>query len=191
MGRFWYETSDGSTYKLLLENAKMNRRYMTPAESALWECLRNKNLGVRFRRQHPVFNYIPDFVCLEKQLVVEVDGGYHFIGNQQVSDDERTQYLNQYGFEVIRFTNDEVLGNIDEVLDRIKKVINNSYNMATSAKTNPQATPLLGRGRGRLIIVSAPSGSGKSTIVNWLMKEHPELHLNFSISCTSRAPRGT
>ena len=125
MGRFRNETSDGSTYKLLLENAKMNRRYMTPAESALWECLRNKNLGVRFRRQHPVFNYIPDFVCLEKQLVVEVDGGYHFIGNQQVSDDERTQYLNQYGFEVIRFTNDEVLGNIDEVLDRIKKVINN------------------------------------------------------------------
>ena len=125
MGRFRYETSDGSTYKLLLENAKMNRRYMTPAESALWECLRNKNLGVRFRRQHPVFNYIPDFVCLEKQLVVEVDGDYHFIGNQQVSDDERTQYLNQYGFEVIRFTNDEVLGNIDEVLDRIKKVINN------------------------------------------------------------------
>ena len=191
MGRFRYETSDGSTYKLLLENAKMNRRYMTPAESALWECLRNKNLGVRFRRQHPVFNYISDFVCLEKQLVVEVDGGYHFIGNQQVSDDERTQYLNQYGFEVIRFTNDEVLGNIDEVLDRIKKVINNSYNMATSAKTNPQATPLLGRGRGRLIIVSAPSGSGKSTIVNWLMKEHPELRLKFSISCTSRAPRGS
>ena len=63
--------------------------------------------------------------------------------------------------------------------------------MATSAKTNPQATPLLGRGRGRLIIVSAPSGSGKSTIVNWLMQEHPELNLYFSISCTSRAPRGT
>ena len=62
--------------------------------------------------------------------------------------------------------------------------------MATSAKNNPQATPLLGRGRGRLIIVSAPSGSGKSTIVNWLMQEHPELNLYFSISCTSRAPRG-
>jgi len=45
--------------------------------------------------------------------------------------------------------------------------------------------------KGKMIIVSAPSGSGKSTIVNWLMKEHPELHLNFSISCTSRAPRGT
>ena len=56
---------------------------------------------------------------------------------------------------------------------------------------NPLGTPLLGRGRGRLIIFSAPSGSGKSTIVQWLMKEHPELKLYFSISCTSRAPRGT
>lgn len=56
---------------------------------------------------------------------------------------------------------------------------------------NPQGTPLLGRGRGRLIIFSAPSGSGKSTIVQWLMEEHPELKLYFSISCTSRAPRGT
>ena len=55
---------------------------------------------------------------------------------------------------------------------------------------NPAGTPLLRRGRGRLIIVSAPSGSGKSTIVNWLMQEHPELQLSFSISCTSRAPRG-
>ena len=191
MGRFRYETTDGSTYKLLLKNAKNNRRYMTPAESVLWECIRNKNLRVRFRRQHPVFGYIPDFVCLEKQLIVEVDGGYHFIGNQQVSDEERTQYLNQYGFEVIRFTNEEVLGNIGDVLDKIKEVLNNKDNMAQSKENNPQGTPLLGRGRGRLIIVSAPSGSGKSTIVNWLMQEYPELNLYFSISCTSRAPRGT
>jgi len=56
---------------------------------------------------------------------------------------------------------------------------------------SPAGTPLLGRGRGRLIIVSAPSGSGKSTIINWLMQEHPELKLAFSISCTSREPRGT
>lgn len=164
---------------------------MTPAESALWECLRGSNLGVKFRRQHPIYGYIPDFVCLEKQLIVEVDGGYHFIGNQQVSDEERTHYLNQYGYEVIRFTNGEVLGNIDDVLDKIKEKIKNTNNMAQSKGNNPQGTPLLGRGRGRLIIVSAPSGSGKSTIVQWLMKEHPELKLYFSISCTSRAPRGT
>jgi guanylate kinase len=58
-------------------------------------------------------------------------------------------------------------------------------------KNIPSGTPLLWRGRGRLIIFSAPSGSGKSTIVQYLMKEHPELNLAFSISCTSRAPRGT
>jgi guanylate kinase len=63
--------------------------------------------------------------------------------------------------------------------------------MMNTKDMNPQGTPLLGMGRGRLIIFSAPSGSGKSTIVQWLMKEHPELKLYFSISCTSRAPRGT
>ena len=61
-----------------------------------------------------------------------------------------------------------------------------------SVKREPrEGTPLLRRGRGKLLIVSAPSGSGKSTIVQWLMKEHPELNLYFSVSCTSRAPRGT
>lgn len=191
MVRFKYETTDGSIYNLLLKNAKNNRRYMTPAESALWEGLRNKNLGVKFRRQHPVNAYIPDFVCLEKLLVVEVDGGYHFVGSQQVSDEERTRYLEQNGFEVIRFTNEEVLGNIDGVLERIKEVLKSKEDMIQSEENNPVGTPLLGRGRGRLIIFSAPSGSGKSTIVQWLMKEHPELKLYFSISCTSRAPRGT
>ena len=191
MVRFKYETTDGSIYNLLLKNAKNNRRYMTPAESALWEGLRNKNLGVKFRRQHPVNAYIPDFVCLEKCLIVEVDGKYHFIGNQQVSDEERTLYLEQNGFEVIRFTNEEVLGNIDGVLERIKEVLKSKEDMIQSEENNPVGTPLLGRGRGRLIIFSAPSGSGKSTIVQWLMKEHPELRLYFSISCTSRAPRGT
>lgn len=63
--------------------------------------------------------------------------------------------------------------------------------MTKQSAPTPQGTPLLWRGRGRLIIFSAPSGSGKSTIVQWLMKEHPELRLAFSISCTSRQPRGT
>ncbi len=64
-------------------------------------------------------------------------------------------------------------------------------NNQSTTPANAPATPLPRRGRGRLIIFSAPSGSGKSTIVQWLMKEHPELNLYFSISCTSRPPRGT
>ena len=160
---------------------------MTPAESALWELLKDTQLGYKFRRQHPIYGYIPDFVCLKKRLVVEVDGGYHYIGAQPINDEERTRYLNQYGFKVIRFTNEEVLNNIEEVIGKIKQTMNNQ----STIPANAPATPLLRRGRGRLIIFSAPSGSGKSTIVQWLMKEHPELNLYFSISCTSRPPRGT
>ena len=161
---------------------------MTEAESAMWECLRGNQLGFQFRRQHPIYGYIPDFVCLKKRLVVEIDGGYHYIGDQPLSDEERTKYLNQYGFEVIRFTNEEVLSNIDNVLTEIKRVMNNKD--IISSNHAPAPSPLRGD-RGGLIIFSAPSGSGKSTIVNWMMQEHPELKLYFSVSCTSRAPRGT
>ena len=161
---------------------------MTEAESVMWECLRGNQLGFQFRRQHPIYGYIPDFVCLKKRLVVEIDGGYHYIGDQPISDEERTKYLNQYGFEVIRFTNEEVLSNIDNVLTEIKRVMNNKD---TIGSNHAPASSHLRGDRGGLIIFSAPSGSGKSTIVNWLMQEHPELKLYFSISCTSRAPRGT
>ena len=162
---------------------------MTPAESALWEVLRGKQLGYRFRRQHPIGDYVPDFVCLPKRLVIEVDGGYHYIGDQQLSDQERTEYLNQHGFEVLRFTNDEVIGNTEQIIKKIQLVMDTQPTFKTN--NNAPTTPLLRRGRGRLLIFSAPSGSGKSTIVQWLMQEHPELKLYFSISCTSRAPRGT
>ena len=186
MGRYGYETTDASTYELLLRNAKNNRRYMTPAESVLWECLRGNQLGVQFRCQHPIYGYIPDFVCLRKRLVIEVDGAYHYLGDQPMNDEERTKYLNQYGFDVIRFTNEEVLNDTDNVIIKIKQAMDNKPTINTA----PAPSPLRGD-RGGLLIFSAPSGSGKSTIVNWLMKEHPELNLYFSISCTSRAPRGT
>lgn len=186
MKKFKYFTTDGSTYKLLQRNAKSNRRYATEAESVLWECLRRNALGARFRRQHPVCGYIPDFVCLTRKLIIEVDGGYHNTQTQIILDKERDAFLQQNGYRILRFTNEEVLMDIDNVLGQIKNMMNKENNMDVR-----EGTPLLGRGRGRLFIVSAPSGSGKSTIVQWLMKEHPELNLYFSISCTSRPPRGT
>ena len=185
-GKYGYETSGDGNFDLLKRNAKSNRRYPTAAEAMLWENIRGKSLGVRFRRQHPIGSYIADFVCLKYNLIIEVDGGYHYIGNQLISDEIRTKYLESQGFTVIRFDNNEVLQNIDAVISKIKfkmEEINNN--------NSPLGTPRLWRGRGRLIIFSAPSGSGKSTIVQYLMKEHPELNLAFSISCTSRAPRGT
>ena len=197
--RYKYETADASLYKVLQERALQHRKHPTQAEAALWEYLKGNRLGAKFRRQHLIGQYIPDFVCLSKQLIIEVDGGYHFIGDQLISDEQRTAYLESFGYHVIRFTNEEVLADTQNVLQKIRHIMNhlNEQNKPQTVQntTSTDKAPLLRRGGGRpqsrLIIFSAPSGSGKSTIVNWLMQEHPELKLAFSISCTSRQPRGT
>lgn len=197
--RYKYETADASLYKVLQERALQHRNYPTQAEAVLWEYLRGNRLGAKFRRQHLIGQYIPDFVCLSKQLIIEVDGGYHFIGDQIISDEQRTAHLESFGYHVIRFTNEEVLTDTQNVLQKIRHIMNhlNEQNKQQTVQntTSTDKAPLLRRGGGRpqsrLIIFSAPSGSGKSTIVNWLMQEHPELKLAFSISCTSRQPRGT
>ena len=160
----------------LRQHSQENRKNQTEAESILWNILRASQCEVRFRRQHIIGDYIADFVCLSKSLIIEVDGAYHYRGPQIISDEKRSEELGKMGFRVIRFRNEEITTNIEDVMNKIKEEISNS--------------PLLGRGRGRLLIVSAPSGSGKSTIVQYLMKEHPEFKLAFSISATSRPPRG-
>lgn len=115
------------------ENARMLRKNMTDAEKMLWMHLRDRRLGgYKFRRQHPVGNYIVDFACLKEKLVIEVDGGQH-AGN--VHDDEkRTNYLRNWGFEVVRFWNHEVLLDTDLVLDQML------YYLKT--KDSPHPSPL-------------------------------------------------
>ena len=94
------------------------RTNLTPAEDYLWRALKSKQLnGLRFRSQHPVGNFILDFYCASCKLVVEVDGSIH--DDRQDYDLERTKVLETYGYFVLRFTNDEVLGNIDIVLAKI------------------------------------------------------------------------
>lgn len=86
----------------------------------MWQVLRNYFCGYRFRRQHAIGGYIADFVCLPKKLVIEIDGGYHSEEVQIIKDGNRTVDLNRLGFEVIRFTNEEVMFDIDNVLNKIK-----------------------------------------------------------------------
>ena len=162
-------------YDLLRQFSQENRKNPTEAESILWSALRASQCGVRFRRQHIIGDYIADFVCLSRKLIIEVDGAYHNRAAQMISDEQRTEDLKRLGFRVLRLQNEEIIANIDKVVGKIEKEIN---------------SPLLWRGRGRLLIVSAPSGSGKSTIVHYLMEEHPEFRLEFSVSATSRPPRG-
>ena len=138
-GSFHYQTNDASTYQLLCQNAKYNRKHPTEAEALLWESLRGKQLGVRFRRQHPVYDYIPDFVCLSLNLIIEVDGDYHLAEEQKLSDEKRDAYLMTFGFHIIRFTNEEVLHNLNKVLNKIKTAMNKLSSENKSANITPAA----------------------------------------------------
>jgi very-short-patch-repair endonuclease len=97
------------------------RKTMTDAERKLWSRLRSEQLGVKFRRQHPFLCYVLDFVCLERKLVIEVDGSQHMEIRQQ--DEARSIRLNEAGFVVLRFWNNEVLNETDAVVEKILEVL--------------------------------------------------------------------
>ena len=115
-------TADSTQYNLLKENAVANRKNPTEAEAALWGMLKTNNLGLHFRRQHVILDYIVDFICLEKGLVIELDGGYHNNHEQAEYDKQRTSHLKKLGYTELRFTNEELLTNPDAVIARIKSV---------------------------------------------------------------------
>ena len=113
-------TADPLMYDLLKTYAEENRKNPTEAESILWEALKAKGIGAKFRRQHIIGDFIVDFYCNEANLVVELDGGYHNKPTQMKSDAERTAALNAMGYTELRFKNEEVICNIDKVLKTIK-----------------------------------------------------------------------
>ncbi len=105
--------------KKTIRIARRLRANQTDAETVLWNRIRNRQIdGYRFARQVPIGRYICDFVCREKQIVIEVDGGQH---NESVEDDAvRDRYLTADGYHVIRFWNNDVLGNLEGVLTTIQ-----------------------------------------------------------------------
>ena len=115
-----FRTACSSTYSLLRDYARENRKNATLAEQVLWEQLRSNSLGIKFLRQHIVGEYIVDFISREGGLVIEVDGGYHAEPRQKEDDLQREQALERMGFHVIRFTNEEVLYNTKYVLEQIE-----------------------------------------------------------------------
>ena len=101
------------------ERARALRGGMTDAEQRLWRALRRRRFaGLKFRRQRPLGRYIVDFVCLERGLIVELDGGQH--AEQVVYDRQRDAWLSAQGFVVLRFWNHDVLQQTDTVLERIR-----------------------------------------------------------------------
>ena len=122
--KFVYETANGANYDLLCAYADYNKSHPTEAESIIWDLLKAKSInGHKFRRQHIIKDYIVDFVCLHKKLVIEIDGQYHLEDNQIVKDKSRTEDLQNSGYTVVRFSNEEVIGNTAEVIKNIKKLL--------------------------------------------------------------------
>jgi very-short-patch-repair endonuclease len=102
----------------IVAKARQLRRSMTIAEHSLWRAIRDKQLNdFRFRRQRPIGKYIVDFVCLEAMLILEVDGGQH--AERMTYDEKRTTFLEQLGYRVLRFWNNDVLQNLEGVVEKI------------------------------------------------------------------------
>jgi len=115
----------------LLAHARELRQNQTEAEEFLWQILRNRQLNnLKFRRQHPLrVGFILDFYCAEAKLGIELDGGYHNTAEQQEYDKARTESINEYGINIIRFTNEEVLEDTENVLKKILLTPSPSHNL--------------------------------------------------------------
>ena len=123
-----YNVADPLYYSLLHDFAKENKKHATEAELRLWHFLRGGQSGGKFNRQHVIGKYIVDFVCLDNNLVVEVDGAYHSEREQMLWDELRTEYLAGLGFCVLRFTNEEVIFDTERVVAIIRKYVNSERN---------------------------------------------------------------
>ena len=119
-----YNTANKETYADLRQLQQELRASMTPAERILWTKLRGKKVGgLKFRRQHIVGSYIPDFVCLESKLIIEVDGGIHLRAENKKRDKMRDSELNRLGYYVLRFTNQEVEHHLSDVIKSIQQTL--------------------------------------------------------------------
>jgi leucyl-tRNA synthetase len=164
-----YITSDASTWKVLKPYARENRKEQTDAEKLLWTNLRNRNISnCKFRRQHAIGSFIVDFVCIEKKLVIEVDGDYHLDEEQKKYDQSRTDFLKESGFTEIRFSNEEIQKNISASLQKIREYL------------AEERSPLLGRGvrgevkKGKRETSTMPGYAGSS----WYFLRYMDSHNN-------------
>ena len=107
----------------LIDRRRELRRKSTSQEDLLWRYLRNRGLGVKFKRQHSISGYVLDFYCAEKKLIVELDGKIHNKKEAREYDAVRDKFFKELGYTILRFWNSEVENNIERVLYRIKSYV--------------------------------------------------------------------
>ena len=127
----------GMGVRKAVQRARELRRNSTDTERTLWHRIRDKQIeNFRFRRQRPIGKYIVDFICLEANLVIELDGGQH--AAQQQYDDARTKYLIAEGLHVLRYWNDDVMQNIEGVLEDIRAALMQRVLLPTPSQPSPR-----------------------------------------------------
>ena len=164
----------------IFERAKRLRENMTPQELALWNRLSsNKLSGLRFKPQHPIDKFIADFYCHKLKLVVEIDGNYHQEEEQKLHDQYREELMKNLGLKVVRFTNEEIENQIDDVIERIKSL---TVNLTLSFKTTKKSIYRVNGSRDQMedtIAIEAP--------LEIRIKKDGEL-MGKSIAVTMRTP---
>ena len=138
-----YHTADPILYPILKEFTLKHRNDPTETERILWEIIKSKKLeNYKFTQQYIIGQYIADFVCLDRNLAIEIDGLIHQLPENTQSDVERTNWLEENGFTVIRFKNEEVISNIDFVLDTILQALDELPSIKEQASLTAQADSL-------------------------------------------------
>ena len=113
-----------NTEQKIRKYAKTLRKNETNAEKILWKLLKSRKCeGLKFRRQHPMHYYVADFYCHEERLIIELDGGIHSEQNIKEQDENRTAELERHGIRILRFSNEQVINNVVEVLSKIKEFV--------------------------------------------------------------------
>lgn len=112
----------------MFQMAREHRNKSTHAEEILWNYLKTKPLGIKFRRQHPFFIYILDFYCHSLKLVIEVDGSIHNLDEVKKNDIVRQRHLETEGLTVIRFVNDEIIQSCEKVIERLHTLLQEMVN---------------------------------------------------------------
>lgn len=160
-----YFLSDAKNYSRNYPRAIAHRKNPTEAEEILWNELKGKKTGYKFRRQHVIDQFIVDFVCIRKKLIVEVDGESHEVKKEY--DDGRTAMLKQRGFKVIRFANEEVIINVNEVVSKIK------YSLAMQHNLSPAPFP---KERGENVSKVLPFGKDLGWVVPMIDARRMEVY---------------
>ena len=155
-----YITNTEDQWRILSDFAKQNRKNATEAEDKLWQEVRNRKIdGFKFRRQHPIAGFIPDFVCLEQKLIIEIDGEYLNTKDQQQYDIARTEWLKEHNYSFLRFTNEQVLNEMPVVFQKIKEMLQNSK-AASKVSESDSPPPLERELEGEVSIVAAVTEIG-------------------------------